>query len=333
MKNGNTEIPMLNSFIRGSRPIVYAVIVIGAALVALGYHLRVESILACKAAGYGPDRYLAYCGSTDYGEYDHGAFWFGLEPEAKYSARRAKVLFVGNSRTQLGMSTKATSDWFSSRSVSYYLLGFSESERYSFAGEVLTKIRPQASVYVINIDRFFESTESDSAEFVMHDHNALARLQDKRAWQSVHRLVCSAIPALCGDQYAIFRSRQTGAWTRAGRTSGHPEATSDDPVPDEKRVQLETIAGRDFLLHLPVQPGCVILTMVPTVKSKRGTADAIAAGLNSDLVIPQVDGLRTFDGSHLDYPSAERWSEAFLKAAGPRIEKCLSEPQVFESRF
>src|SRR5215467_4154858 len=115
---------MLNSWIRGNRPILYAVIVIGAALVTLGYHLRVESILACQAGGYGADRYLAYCGSTDYGEYDHGAFWFGLEPAAKESARRAKVLFLGSSRMQLGMSTKATSDWFSSRSVPYYLLGF-----------------------------------------------------------------------------------------------------------------------------------------------------------------------------------------------------------------
>jgi hypothetical protein len=45
--------------------------------------------------------------------------------------------------------------------------------------------------------------------------------------------------------------------------------------------------------------------------------------LGSELIAPQVDGLRTFDGSHLDAASAERWSAAFLDAAGPRIRECL----------
>ena len=42
------------------------------------------------------------------------------------------------------------------------------------------------------------------------------------------------------------------------------------------------------------------------------------------LVVPQnLDGLQTFDGTHLDHASAERWSEAFFKTAGPQIQKCL----------
>ena len=34
-----------------------------------------------------------------YGDYDHGAIWFGLEPAADAAAANAQVLFLGNSRT------------------------------------------------------------------------------------------------------------------------------------------------------------------------------------------------------------------------------------------
>jgi hypothetical protein len=55
---------------------------------------------------------------------------------------------------------------------------------------------------------------------------------------------------------------------------------------------------------------------------------AIAASLDHDVVAPQIEGLHTFDGSHLDEASAERWSAAFLKEAGPRIRDCVDAAGV-----
>jgi hypothetical protein len=57
--------------------------------------------------------------------------------------------------------------------------------------------------------------------------------------------------------------------------------------------------------------------------TKSGTAKAIANALGLSLIAPELPGLNTFDGSHLDRPSAERWSQAFLKEASPRIRDCL----------
>ena len=65
------------------------------------------------------------------------------------------------------------------------------------------------------------------------------------------------------------------------------------------------------------------LTIVPTVETRRAEAQAIAAAAGVVLVAPDVPGLQTFDGSHLDAASAERWSLAFLDAAGPRLRDCL----------
>jgi hypothetical protein len=36
-------------------------------------------------------------------------------------------------------------------------------------------------------------------------------------------------------------------------------------------------------------------------------------------------GLQTFDGSHLDQPSAERWSQAFFQAVGSRARSWIDE--------
>jgi len=53
-------------------------------------------------------------------------------------------------------------------------------------------------------------------------------------------------------------------------------------------------------------------------------AQEIAKALGLPLIAPQVDGLMTFDGSHLEPASAARWSAAFLEAAGPVIQDCAA---------
>jgi hypothetical protein len=59
--------------------------------------------------------------------------------------------------------------------------------------------------------------------------------------------------------------------------------------------------------------------------TKTGNAEAIAAGVGLPLIAPDLDGLNTSDGYHLDRPSAERWSKAFLEAEGPEIRSCLEK--------
>ena len=94
------------------------------------------------ANGYSADRYIAYCAGANYGDYEHGAFWFDLEPPALDFASKADVLFLGNSRMQNAFSTTATADWFSAASARYYLMGFSYDENVSFAEALLRQNAP-----------------------------------------------------------------------------------------------------------------------------------------------------------------------------------------------
>jgi hypothetical protein len=302
---------------------IYICIVIIAALASYGYWTRTRTIFACPADGYTADRYIAYCDAGNYADYEHGAFWFDLEPSALDFARDADVLFLGNSRLQVAFSTVAMADWFSHASARYYLLGFSYYENALFAEELLRKMRPRANVFVINVDDFFDRLETDPVKSIWHDPQAKDRYESKRFWQHVHKSVCETFAVLCGAHIVTYRSRETGAYDMRVPHDNSP--VSYDEGIDQSVVDADTAAAIDFLKRFG-QGKCVILTMVPSVGTKIGDANAIAKGLGVKLVTPGVlEGLQTKDGYHLDQPSAERWSHAFLQAAGPEIHSCLEK--------
>jgi hypothetical protein len=317
---------MLKRLLRTDGPGVYIAVLLVTVAATMLYSLRADGVFACQS-GYGPGQYLAYCNVEGYGEYDHGAFWFELEPDTHAAAREAEVIFLGNSRLQFAFSTASTERWFKERSMEHYLLGFSENERYRFEEELMTRIGARPRAYVVNVDRFFEDSVSPSARQLMLDNSAKDRLERKRVWQQLHVSACGKVPALCGREYAIFRSRDTGAWTRAGRLRADRKPASDDPALEHDRLRRESAIARTFIHRLGVPESCVILTMVPTANGRRAHAQALAQALGAELVSPALDGLDTFDGSHLDDRSAERWSAAFFEQAGDRIASCVSPAQ------
>jgi hypothetical protein len=323
-----TEVPArgLGSFMLAARPGLYILLLLAVGVGVGARSFRKDSIFSCRASGYASDRYIAYCGGKNYGDYEHGAFWFNLEPAATAAAANSRVMFLGNSRMQFAFSSKATADWFSSLSESYYLLGFSAFGNYTFEAPLLRKLRPRAKVYVINIDSFFDSAESPPAKIVMQDAAAQSRYEQKRQWQKIHKAICASSEIVCGHGFALFRSRSSGAWIMSGlQYKMDPVSVSYDEGVDQDMLASYTVRGNEFLPSLSADRACTILTIVPTVKTTVGTAKAIAASLGLNLVAPTPAGLITFDGSHLQPESAQRWSAAFLEEAGPQIRKCLDQ--------
>jgi len=313
-----------------SRPSIYILLVLVAVLAAYAYQLRTRLIFSCQADIYSADRYIAACNAARYGDYEHGAFWFDLEPAAQSFAKNADVVFLGNSRLQMAFSAVATADWFAAASARYYLLGFAEYGNMIMADALLRQIRPRAKVYVINVDDFFGTSESPPVKKILHDPKAREEYEGKRLWQRVHEPICKTVPAVCGNNFAIFRSRETGAYTYASIWQrGNPYRDSSAPISYDEVINREALnrnmaAGAEFLSRLPIRRECVMLTMVPTVGTQIGNATALAMALGVNLVTPELTSeLRTLDGSHLDHLSAEQWSQAFFQAAAPTIRSCL----------
>jgi hypothetical protein len=228
---------------------------------------------------------------------------------------------------QFAFSTSETDNWFGAIGVPYVLLGFTYTENVKFAAPLLSELKPRAKVYVINVDRFFDDTrETPPARQLLREGDARDRYKEKQFWQSLHKSVCSTMPAVCGNRPAFFRSRKTGAWELVGTLAAWDaasKATSDGPASDVERWEHFAALGREFVSQLPVDEGCVLLTIAPYDGTKRAEAHAIGEALGLKLVAPQLPDVKTIDGSHLDRPSAERWSKAFFEAAGPRIRECL----------
>jgi hypothetical protein len=289
------------------------------------FSLRWDSIFACPAGGYGEGRYLAYCQGKRYGDYDHGAFWFALEPTVRASAASADVLFLGNSRMQFGFSAPPLGRWFAANDSRYYLLGFSHEENVTFIGSLLQTLNQKARAYVIDVDHFFVDQETLPGQDVMHGSDTRVRYVAKRSWQFPHRLVCTWQPAFCGHEISFYRQRETGEWRLDGLRGLRSSGTEFGLPVDNERVAREKVIAERFLAGLNVDPGCVFLTYVPSGENERATAAALASALGVDLASPQIEGLSTFDGSHLDRQSAERFVAAFLEMTGSRLRQCLGK--------
>ncbi len=309
----------------GGRPVVYVVCVVAFLVGGALLHLRSDGIFACVASGYGNDHMLAYCGASGYADYDHAAYWFALEPTAVGAARDAEVLLLGNSRLQMGLSSRATDTWFATRGVKYHLLGFGYDANRAFLEPLLGRIGGRPAAYVINVDRFFSGAASPPAAAAMEDPLAFRRHLEKRFWQRVHRAICGRFARACGNEYTIFRARQTGAYSpEAGAWTGTGVSFDEAVATDE--LALEVAAARGFLQGLDVPPECVILTLVPHRGTRQAFAEALAQELGHDLIVPALSDVHLYDGSHLDRASAERWSTAFLELAGSRLAACASTP-------
>jgi hypothetical protein len=303
-------------------PAFYVLIVVTGLVGGLSLAQREGGIFNCQARGYSANRYLAYCAGDHYGDYDHGAFWLDLEPVAQHNAASADALFLGNSRLQVALASRAADEWFGRRSSKYYLMGFMYAEPMVFAHDVLRKLRPRAKLYVINLDSFFRDELSEPARFVQTDRQALSRYREKRDWQPVHSAICGTLARLCGRGEVWYRARDTGALTLEDAKDERLPPT-DVTTADAAEVAREVAAAEPFLASLGVPRNCVVFTLVPKPRAPVGTAREIAAALDVTFIAPEIDGLLTRDASHLDAASVDRWSEEFFRQAGPALDACL----------
>jgi hypothetical protein len=309
------------------RPVLYVAILALAMLGTYAFKLRTQGIFACTAEGYyiSKNAYLGYCNATAYGDYDHGAVWFDLEPEVVQGASNADVLFLGSSRMEFGFSSQTTDHLFADLAVKHYLLGFTHTENQAFVAPLLLRLKPRAKVYIVNVDQFFLPVETGPASQILHEPDIERRYREKRIWQQAHRALCTRVAKLCGHDFAYYRSRETGHWKARGTEKHDTSFTSDGPVTDQDKWQNEAMVAQQFIAALPVDRTCVLLTFVPYPGARRAEAEGVAAAAGYELIEPPVEPLQTFDGSHLSPDSAERWSKAFYDVAQPRIRRCLGD--------
>jgi hypothetical protein len=319
----------------GSKRWLYLVVfaafaLVGALLLSLG-RTTIDNI-DCKSSKYREGDFLAYCQSKQYGDYEHGALYYGTEPGVRDSIRNAKVIFLGTSMTQAAFSTKAVRAYFNAIDVPFFVMGFGYGEVSPFALAVLKRWKAAPRVLVISADPFFfdRPVSEPALETLAGTPGYVWRLTMKMLFQRIHRFLCSVAPFLCAEsEPSIFRSARDGQWNWIGPYVAEQTIPIGSPirrtVPPE-RLEAARQSGEEFLSEVGLNRRCVVLTGIPSpISNSRGIAEALTGALKTSSIFPPADGLATVDGGHLNLASAERWSAQFLELLTPILQECLTQ--------
>jgi hypothetical protein len=291
---------------------------------------------ACRTKPTGPDDFLAYCRSLRYGDYEHGALYYGLEPKARESIRAAQVLFLGNSRLQAAFAANATREYFRARGIRYFVMGFGYGDIMPFEQPVMERSGASPKVIVINADPFFVGPyllSEPAKEAIEGGPKYLWRLMQKMAFQRVHRIICRAVPLCPESEPSIFRSATDGQWNWIGPYFEEREVPIDqnnEHLPQDV-IYFAKIIGETFLNRIGLDRRCVVFTGIPANgPNLTEAAEVLATALHTRFLAPKIDGLATVDGGHFNSRSAELWSAAFVEALTPIVNECLGP--VVETR-
>jgi hypothetical protein len=305
--------------------------VMAAGIVGLGYRAvdRWWASIGCfpqAPAGH----FLAYCSAPQFGDYEHGAYYFNLEPEAVASLKRSDVMFFGTSRGQFALSTRALSDFFSKRGIAQYLFGFGYNEAAAFPLALIREYRLRPKAIVVLADPFFRNQTTPHIRvtqgFRWRVVLELYEFVQKQAFIRAGSWLCGARPSLCESaEPLVYRSRQDGSWQRFRFDLAAKFAVSDQSAITYTAAMAaaDVDFAEQFLAATGVPKACVVLSAAPSASVN---SDAYVAQMGKLLGVrvslPRPEGLTTFDGSHLTRESAERWSAALLADVGETLSRC-----------
>jgi hypothetical protein len=309
---------------------------VGAVVAGIGYRPLSRWIAANGCRDYaGINSFLAYCTAPSFGDYEHGAYYYGFEREAVDNLQRSQVLLLGNSRSQFAFSTESTRNAFARAGIREYLLGFGYDETSDFPRLLIEKYHLHPGALIIVADPFFMHGVSLAAS--PFESGATRDWQTKfLSWQDTlekflftrtHHLLCN-FPLVCQHNPSIYRSVSDGRWITHAVFDSTPSLMLEaEPQPAKKLSDVkeddERIA-RSFFQSAGVEPSCVVLTAPPNaVTDADEYAAEIGRRLGTHVSIPRLSQMATIDHSHLDPASAERWSAAVLAESLPWIEKCV----------
>lgn len=318
------------------------VFALAAAIGGLGYRLSNwgYDVLGCTLNSK-PGTFLAYCTSAQYGDYEHGAFYFDLEPEAVRNLQRARVLFLGSSRLQYGFSTEAVKTYFAARSIPFYLMGFGYADGVEFALDLIEKYDLAPDFLVIDTNPFFTSFRSAPGHQTSEQDEPgwlrpFARLPawwdylNKKAFNALQPSICRLGLMTCGATFrTIYRSVENGFWLLDGF---EPADAPEMPLTAKKLVHLDKHPlpadlgnAQRLLAALRLPQNCIVLTAAPSnALDVEPYATEIARLLGLRLLLPNVDGIGLIDPSHLSRRGAEHWSGTIMSEIDPLLPPCLT---------
>jgi hypothetical protein len=257
-----------------------------------------------------------YRGGT---QLDHTYLWNGIGPSIAH-ARRADVLFLGNSRTQFALPSHELRAFERRSGVSVFAMGLPFGEAFGVPMGIVERFDLRPRVVVANVDGFFRDFQSSASASVAARGwwGGVATIWEERIAAAAWPIASRLLPSFAVERPAAYlqRSSVDGSWRAFAWEHRHFEvafARAPEPGPDvlrTARAVRDALARRGATLVLTCVPGVVGVACSPE------TTRTLAAALGVPAVVPIVDGLRSGDIGHLCPLSGKRFGRALLGELG-----------------
>lgn len=260
----------------------------------------------------GDEWYLAYYRAS-IGEY---VMYHNLH-DAIRPAKKADVLFLGNSRTMFALGQKKLQPFFERLGLRYYVMAFPYHEQNRFPEAIIQKYNLRPKWLIVNVDPFFINKISPFARKVMSEDRWEAwkfKLETELAFR-VRGYVHCVVPYYEVDrpgaaEWIAFGSYRDGTMQIVNTYGQSVPFKSLFTEQDTDLTPQILRSARRFQRDMERRGTRIVLTTIPPRPPK--LVIDLGAALGVPVVVPNVDGLQSCDGSHFDPASAARYADAFL---------------------
>jgi len=252
------------------------------------------------------------------GDIEHAAVYNNLFGAAD-AARRADVLFVGNSRIQYAFRDQDTlRRFFSAQGLSYFILAFGYGEGSRFTEAIVRRFDLHPKWVVVNADPFFGKpfTTVASQAVSFGYPGAWKTSFETETSLAIQRRVHRIVPYIALSQWDFYtqwiyyRAKSDGT-LRLSAWRGKPGGMWQDDINGGRRLTPGQLAAAEsFKRDLSARGARLVLTWIPP--SASDNARQLSSVLRVPLIAPDDRGLTTIDGSHLDERSSKQFSARFL---------------------
>ncbi len=282
--------------------------------------------LAIAAAAPPPGHFLAHDRG---GHVDHHVLLHGLDDDALRNLRAADVLLMGNSRLMFALRGPALRQYFVTRGLRPFALGFGHEEQHLFPLAVMQRHGLRPTIVIANVDNFFGGVTSPWGARVLRDSAFDAWKLEFEANTShavrraIHQVV-PHVPDLQDDEreFVIYRSARDGSWFIANDFGHGSRLAPFYRGRDTVRPHNLDLA-RAFKASVEAAGARLVFALVPGRDVSLTHAQMLADLVGVPLVAPDVPGLRTMDGSHLTDESAVRYAAVFFQHLDPVLDELL----------
>jgi hypothetical protein len=294
------------------------------------YLLTPFRISSCALDPPRPGDVLVWCWGKAERFYYSGSIFLNIDRDLIGGLKAADVVVLGNSRTNVSFRAPSIARYFKSKGLRYFILA-NDGSGFRFSQLMLENVGARPKILLVNNESFFvdvlEDTYRDFVQSPDRFYPAFASLYYTRKF---HDMICrSSFEAI----KRLYCDGKRGDWrsTIDGTAYGFEDGPNRIPVviPPETRMIYKAsfmANAREFLASPAARSSCLIDYIVPSNGAAVELARSMAADLRAPFVFPRVDGLFSFDGSHLVPESSERWAAEFVKALDPAIDGCLARP-------